>query len=273
MTLRILVIGRGDGGDEQLTYGPSLVFKACAHANGEIVSNHTPSIPQSCPNCARANGEIVSLEGYDFVFQHLSEANPEAADAIEAWSSRDWRVKIIGFSGAGTVPPEWNPLKIPKMNGLATRDDIRDLSWSNVPTDFSGNAHELVSLLEPPKYAAELTALAVLCQGYLAAHGGSNLEGWNGIPEELRNQAISKQKLVSSLAWWLKVFEHCPDWKNTLINATQELTEKKGHKPDITAAINNLVDALDRGREDTSIDRQTVEAAYAACESLLRDRR
>jgi|GEM_PF-3098576 len=43
-----------------------------------------------------------------------------------------------------------------------------------------------------------LIALSILCQGYLAAHGGAGLEGWENVAVDLRNKASETEKK----SWW-----------------------------------------------------------------------
>lgn len=128
-----------------------------------------------------------------------------------------------------------------------------------------------------------LVALKILCEGYLAAHGGDNLDGWDKLPEVLRNQSNTPEKrdLVRSPCWWMNAFRRCPNWKNNLMNETEELVKKTKElakregveSEDITAAITNLVEKFKIDGNSPAIDAadpQIVRKAYDECEFLLR---
>lgn len=119
-----------------------------------------------------------------------------------------------------------------------------------------------------------LAALAILCQGYLAAHGGAHLDGWDEIPQALRNQVNTpeKQDMVRKPSWWMQAFRQSSNWKNNLTNETQALAQQNRCEPEVTAAINNLVAAFEGGGDSPAVDAadaQIVPKAYAACKSLL----
>lgn len=207
MSLRILVVGKGEG--------------------QELVSNeHSINFIKS----ARSDSGIVSLKDFNFVFQHLSPANPEASEAISRWREQGEASKVLGFSG-GPVPSELSNLGISCIEGLAGRSSLLSLNWSAVPDDFTGTSYELVELLQAqPKET--LLALSILCQGYLAVDANPDNEepeipasdpaytscdealkamGWSTfvttqspVKERLRPKVTRQelQKQVSDPAWW-----------------------------------------------------------------------
>ncbi len=122
-----------------------------------------------------------------------------------------------------------------------------------------------------------ILALAILCQGYLAAHGGDSLDGWDELPEALRNKVktVKKQALVNRPSWWIQAFRESPYWKGDLTNEMKDLIEQKDLQPEITAAIDNLVMAFEAGGDFPAIDTEDpdiVHKAYDTCKSLLRGR-
>jgi hypothetical protein len=161
---------------------------------------------------------IVSLDKFDFVFQH--SGNPETERAINCWENRDEKEKVVLFTGGEELPPTFQGLGIPFLPNMNSADSLLDLRWSAVPSDFNGTAEELVGLLKP-KSVEVLSALSVLCQGYLAVH----VEGYNeqeerwgpeemspalkqmGWSEDLMTIASDrKSDEVSDPGWW-QVFD------------------------------------------------------------------
>ncbi|MFQ6044471.1 MAG: hypothetical protein ACE5PV_26770 [Candidatus Poribacteria bacterium] len=120
-----------------------------------------------------------------------------------------------------------------------------------------------------------LVALKILCEGYLAAHGGDNLDGWDKLPEVLQRQANTpeKQNLIRKPCWWMNAFRQFPNWENNLMNETKELAKQEGSESEeITAAIANLVEKFKIDGNSPAIDAtdsQIVHKAYDACKSLL----
>ncbi|MFQ6042926.1 MAG: hypothetical protein ACE5PV_18905 [Candidatus Poribacteria bacterium] len=164
-----------------------------------------------------------------------------------------------------------------------------EANWeSSAERKFSGSHAELLqrlSLLSPPvsiddlREALEatgvlLTSLVIFCQGYLAAHDGAYLDGWDGISGELRNQVNTpeKQEVVRKPNWWMQAFQQSPNWKNNLMNEAKALAKQKRCDPKVTAAIANLVAVFEMGGDSPPIDAkdsQIVHKAYDACKSLL----
>ena len=119
---------------------------------------------------ARGTDSIVDIDPYHFVFQHLN--NSETKEAIKTLFDQGRKARVIGFT-AGEVPEQWHKLSFPCIGSLLR---VSILRWAAVPRDFSGTADELVEILVP-RVQEMLTALAILCQGYLSVDAISTLPG------------------------------------------------------------------------------------------------
>ncbi|HEX8163569.1 MAG TPA: hypothetical protein VF538_16990 [Pyrinomonadaceae bacterium] len=272
MSLKIMVVGRGTALGERVANGHSLEFVASA----------------------RADSGIIPLEDCDFVFQHLSPANPEAADAVTEWINKGWKKRIVGFSG-GKVPRELRRLDVPQLERLSGRQSILDLAWSAVPSDFSGDAHELLKLLNPRQIEI-LAALAILSQGYLAVHAacqnlgqpdrlsedvavalermGMNalVAGGKGIASLLPPELREEKNKVQRVSWWVEMFGVLDEgervapgkWKEFENSLREEWDEaSKGALPD---PLRGLLDAMRSAPEIAEPD--VVARAY--CEIVRR---
>jgi hypothetical protein len=195
MQLTILIVGRGTAPDVQKGSGHSLEFRASA----------------------RVASGILSLDPYDFVFQHLGPSNPEALAAINEWAAKGWHKKIVAFSG-GAVPKDVKDLDVALIEGVPGRQSILDLAWSAIPSDFSGDARELLLLLRPSPPEL-LSAVAILCQGYLAVHFYKNKTDTDLVEPREALTDIGLDKImgdashelvnagdVSDPRWWRRVF-------------------------------------------------------------------
>jgi hypothetical protein len=269
MSLRILIVGRGDAPSQHLPNGHTIEFK---------------------PNAISGDGHLL-LENFDFVFQHLSPANPESEEAIKDWTNRGWKSKIIGFSG-GRVPAALTKLPIPQLEYLSGRQSIINLGWSAVPVSFSGDAQEIVALLKPRKVEL-LPALAILCQGYLAVHAayvGPSAADWSaeeispaldqmgwsklasGIADGqplIRPDIGSEKDRVRERSWWLGIFDLLDDrkqlkpdlWLAFKDSLSQECA--KGSKSGLPDGLSNLINTLEAG--DGSVAPPVIVArAYSA---------
>ena len=201
--LRILIVGRGEG--------------KTAVANG-----HSMEFVKS----AKTNSVIISLDNCDFVFFHISSANPEASEAIKCWCNKGQKAKIIGFSGGAglaEILAEIKNLGIPYIKDMPTQRSLLDLNWSAIPIEFSGNSNDLVKLLQI--HSEFSPALAILCQGYLAAHFSRPQDapinvrqaldtmGWTKFTETDEGKpfaqiVLKKKEVTVKPEWWQKVFEN-----------------------------------------------------------------
>jgi len=107
-----------------------------------------------------------------------------------------------------------------------------------------------------------LIALSILCQGYLAAHGGAGLDGWDKVHQDIKDKAAEKlndsddKKNPSKKAWWKTVLEGRK-------NIEDELDEEQ--KKD--GKIITLLDAIYNNGDLSKVD--TVKEAYIDLKSIL----
>lgn len=53
-----------------------------------------------------------------------------------------------------------------------------------------------------PKSVSNLQALLILCQGYLAAHSGKRLQGWENLPATTKYEIIRLKEKTENPDWW-----------------------------------------------------------------------
>jgi hypothetical protein len=193
MPLSVLVVGRGSRAPAIVQQGHTLCFVE-AHAN--------------------EGGDVSPISEYDFVLVHLS--NDEAPAAVALWESAGQASKIVGLSGGGQVPDLFLNWQYPFLPGVETRAAVLRLDWAAVPDDFNGTSSELVALLRS-RTLHVLSALAILCQGYLAVVAKEgNASNNSYVCEALKEMGWdSDQHLplvtagveaVSGIDWWLQAF-------------------------------------------------------------------
>lgn len=204
---KILIIGRGE--DEKNFNGNYFKFIESACINNR-------------PDCDENN--IISIADYDFVLQHISDANEEFNIAIQKWIKDYHKDKIVGISGgdalAGYGAINAGRLGIPHIRAT-TAEFVIELINRKIPSDFSGNAESLVNELKDSEVLRLLPALTILCQGYLAVHavnGEDDKEllepalrqmGWFDLGddrEKISQVLKNKKDEVESAKWWLAPF-------------------------------------------------------------------
>lgn len=122
---------------------------------------------------------------------------------------------------------------------------IKDLS-NNIDTNIN-KIREYVLKKNPKPH---LLALSILCQGYLAAHGGKVLKGWKDLPAELKNK-VSKNRDNVKDKWWNII---------DIEQATNELKDK-----DTDNKISNLLSQI----KDNMVNENTVEGADTVLTKIL----
>lgn len=234
--LRILIVGRGK-------------------KKASVANRHSIEFVKS----AETNSDIISLDNYDFVFLHISSANPEASEAIKCWCNKGQKAKIIGFSG-GAGLAEITNLRIPYIKDMPTQRSLLDLNWSAISIEFSGNSNDLVKLLQI--HSEFSPALAILCQGYLAAHfprpqdapinvrQALDAMGWTKFTETDEGKSfaqiiLKKKEVTVKPEWWQKVFENTIKGKEQSPKSLfrKKLDEELGNI-ELPEEIAQLVDAI-----------------------------
>jgi hypothetical protein len=243
MSLAILVVGKGIGTEK-------------------VANDHLLDFRDS----AKAPDGILSLDRYEFVLQHLSPTNPEASDA--------WKGKILGFSG-GQVPENLRDFEIPKFEGLGGRPSILALPWSSVPANFSGDASQLLELLKPLS-SQFLSALVVLCQGYLVLGSNNNENDWQStdVKEALKDMAFDDSIYVpTSISGAFDAMTESTWWRAIFVKEQNELEEIIAREWGTTTfgecpeAVARLVRSI---YSDHGITATVVSDAYLAIASKLR---
>lgn len=101
-----------------------------------------------------------------------------------------------------------------------------------------------------PDTLTNLITLSILCQGYLAAHGGNGLDGWDKLSSELKEKASRNWENLEK-TWWDVI---------DLKQAEKELADR-----DEDEKIKNLLDKISL----SAVDVSTVEAAYPVIKKIL----
>jgi hypothetical protein len=195
-------------------------------------------------------------------------------ESIKEWTAKGWRKKIVAFSG-GAVPKNIKDLDVALIEGLPGRQSILDLAWSAVPSDFSGDARELLLLLKPSRHEF-LSALAILCQGYLAVYSYKNKA--DTYPAEAQ-EALAEMGLdkivvdvsseldnagdVSVPTWWRRVFGG--QRAETVKTISQELGASG--ISDCPTVIGDLIASI---YSDQAIGPKVVGGAYLAIAKRMR---
>jgi len=207
---------------------------------------------------------VINLSKIDFIFQH--SGNPETPDALECWEKRGEKEKVVFFTTSGVLPDRYEDLGIPYLPRMDSADSLLELQWENVPPNFDGNASDLVRLLRPQS-AEVLSALSILCQGYLAIHAEEHGEGaemtkalnqmgWSGdIVMDGANGHIDR---VSNPGWWQKPFDGVE-------NLAEEVKYEWGAKENLSR-VETLLDWITKGQEslEGKKARKNVATAYCA---------
>jgi hypothetical protein len=173
MSLRILVIGRGDDAAIKVANGHQLTFVPDAWKEYRV--------------------SYLEIDDYDFVIQHLSAANDEGPKAIAYWKTKKRGNALIGVSGGpvSLLRGVYASTGIPCIENCPFAADIKNLPWNQVPSDFADDAVALHRLLAAKNPCAEiLIALSILCQGYLivCANQGSG----KNVPEFLNQWVLER---------------------------------------------------------------------------------
>lgn len=128
---------------------------------------------------------------------------------------------------------------------------------------------ELPYLLRPPASIEYLSALFILCQGYLAAHADSRLSGWDVLVStypEMVETACNREEEIKKPSWWLSVFGVTQEWKKRFDEEIRSLKANEKHK----VAIEKLFEAFEKGGEFQAIvNNDVVYRAYDALRALL----
>jgi hypothetical protein len=196
----------------------------------------------------------------------------------------------VDFSG-GQVPSKLSSQPIPQIEHLLDRQSIINLAWAAVPSNFNGDAQELLELLKPQKLEL-LPTLAILCQGYLAVHAASadsevpdwksedisqalDQMGWSVLVSRMDSTGLlirpnlgTEKNNVRKQSWWLQTFGVLDECQKLIedkwIGFKNDLMQEcgKGAKAGIPAELNILLDAL--GKEESMVEPKVVADAYSA---------
>jgi hypothetical protein len=105
-----------------------------------------------------------------------------------------------------------------------------------------------------------LSALSLLCQGYLAAHGGEGLNGWTA---DLGHRVTGDARDVIKKTWWIEdIFESVAAMQQTICSelGVQRIQEL----PD---GVRDLVDWINDNK-DNPLEKAVVQQAYEALSSI-----
>ncbi len=254
MSLRILVIGRGNDPTTTVINGHQLTFVENAWDGGSV--DAITGRPTS----------YLDIRDFDFVIQHLSAANPEGPDAISHWKTLDLPASLLGVSGGQVrqLPVIYASTGIPCIENSVGCAGIVALSWGRVPADFTGDADELHLLLTTKDPSTNiLFALSILSQGYLvvSANQGQGTECQDFLKpwaSESDPDYSSRIPQIQSNKFW-GVFDEKEKAELVL------LAKEEGF-----ARAAPLMTAVVEGRNvDKSIDPRMVVDAYATLAERL----
>jgi len=149
-----------------------------------------------------ALGLISIIKNDDIV--SLDSQIPDAGDGVkiaEAIRETDIKCLIVWHSKA----------KIPDFERLAIYPYSLGDGWINsvmsykADWDIKRNIYKYYKRKSDPS----LVVLSILCQGYLASHGGQGLKSWGNIKDEKYKQdSLSRKELTESIEkWWNTIKE------------------------------------------------------------------
>jgi hypothetical protein len=99
-----------------------------------------------------------------------------------------------------------------------------------------------------------LSTLSFLCQGYLATHGGTGLDGWTA---ELQRRVNPDSHDMSKRAWWIEdIFESGAELQKAVLGELGVPTIM-----DLPDGIRDLVNAISCD-DDKGIERAVVQSAF-----------
>lgn len=173
--MKILVLGTGDPGSKK-------------HAGHDFMFHATPGEHESIP----------LLSNYELALFHLGDdsADCDCAKVLDYWNSKNELAKVIAFSGSKLRSEQQMRLRelggVPFISSISTGDDVLQLNWAAIPANSRTNARELVERLIKPD--SKLTALYILCQGFLLASLRLTLDGagYEAIDESDGSEATDK---------------------------------------------------------------------------------
>lgn len=118
------------------------------------------------------------------------------------------------------------------------------------------------------KNTPHLIALSILCQGYLAAHGGAGLDGWDRVTQDIKSKAVEKLKISddkknpTKKEWWKSALGKDDQSKTEEeLKGILEKDDEKGNLRKLTTAIYTNGVSLPNGT--------LVADAYEALKGIL----
>jgi len=144
---------------------------------------------------------------------------------------------------------------------------ISSLSWKRIRDlidkdgELSWRHYELY-----PLTLNHLSTLSILCQGYLAAHGGSGLNGWEELGMEIKRRVVSSRNRERLLepSKWCGVLSSSDDWQAKLRREAIEQARLRS-LPGEAEKIMRFIEVLEADREWSEL----VEPTYQATRRLL----
>jgi|GEM_PF-6228855 len=114
-----------------------------------------------------------------------------------------------------------------------------------------------------PNIFENQTALFILCQGYLAAHGGESLRGWAKLSPELKNKVRGKQTETEKKDWWrgIETGKVKAELESLLFNPADEGPQKRV-TPESNIKGKEQVENLLKQIEEDGLDLEIVRDAY-----------
>ena len=216
--------------------------------------------------------EIMSSSNLDGDLKTWSDIPDEVLAVLvhagdrDLWNGEKETQQVFWFNAPGEPPTEGDDLPVKRRTSSADFD-VTVSDAEEILGYSAGEQDQIPSCCEPKQEAEVLSALSILCQGYLALHaeehGGEakvrkalNQMGWT--EDLITNSANGRVDKVSNPGWWKKAF----DGGNNLIEqAEDEWDGTKGGWPeveDLLKWITNEQEPL-KGKEA----RDTVATAYS----------
>ena len=137
--------------------------------------------------------KTFDINSFDIVFLHV---NNEEAEIFFKGLTENEKSKLILFSTGGKPNYQWCIDYPFFMSSIGSWELFKRLNWNNISTKL--DRQEIIERLKKNK-TNYLIALSILCQGYLAAHGGAGLR--SEIPDDLKAIAQGNWEKVKG-SWW-----------------------------------------------------------------------
>jgi len=165
--------------------------------------------------------EIMSSSNLDGDLKTWSDIPDEVLAVLvhagdrDLWNGEKETQQVFWFNAPGEPPTEGDDLPVKRRTSSADFD-VTVSDAEEILGYSAGEQDQIPSCCEPKQEAEVLSALSILCQGYLAIHAKEHGEesevkkaldqmGWSA--DLMTNNSNGQVDTVSDVDWWAEVFD------------------------------------------------------------------